>query len=1067
MNGNDTCSVKVAVRVRPLVPFEISRGCKEVLEIVPENEQILVRPIHKPFTFNYVLGVDSTQVDLYERCVEPLLQNLFEGFNVTILAYGQNGSGKTHSMGTAYQGEDHAGVIPRAVKHIFDYIKHNLSIDFTVSVSFIELYNERIFDLLSDKPRDQCRLEIREDVKGNILIAKLTETIVESATQLLDILTKGSNGRATAATSMNLHSSRSHAIFTINIAMQHKFERNQNKNAKLHLVDLAGSERPKKTGAVGSTFKEGVNINKGLFVLGNVINCLGNNKSQQSFVPYRDSNLTRLLKDSLGGNSMLLMIACVSPADYNLEETLSTLRYADSARKIKNKPVINQGLSLLQLERVKSKTEMRELTRVEQQDQKKQTEITKIKVMHANQQNVLKWKFEEAAALNKRLQQTLILRKQVQDSKFNGKPDKIGPLVKCGHNFTSVRENFHFFDVILVFNRIFRSGGLIKDVGDQITEEDFYSEAVTYTGEGSRARSIKILNMIDRAILQQQLDELMKNPKTAESNETKTIKDDIELRSVQIQDLQLKLLDFDKEKPKTRFDRIQSMAEAKYALKLLFEQAEEFFKKFVQCKNKCSELMEINKVLSEKNERDAHTLKLTEDKYRDILSNQQQVYEEKVAILLRQLRGIENGSQNGDSGLSRCQTQKELIEKQEKQIEEQQKLINKLKNKLEENEKANLENVPISQNSRKRNKSTVVESIEEDDKLAEPIDASEPEDSFGDDLINDPDWRKTPLGKRVIAKKKKIIKQSQISVQGQNGDSGLSRCQTQKELIEKQEKQIEEQQKLINKLKNKLEENEKANLENVPISQNSRKRNKSTVVESIEEDDKLAEPIDASEPEDSFGDDLINDPDWRKTPLGKRVIAKKKKIIKQSQISVQGQNGDSGLSRCQTQKELIEKQEKQIEEQQKLINKLKNKLEENEKANLENVPISQNSRKRNKSTVVESIEEDDKLAEPIDASEPEDSFGDDLINDPDWRKTPLGKRVIAKKKKIIKQSQISVQDLRRGRTRLLNDGCTCKTKCNSVRCGCRKANKICMGTCKCDASVCENRTSSSTNAEVD
>ncbi|XP_060526119.1 chromosome-associated kinesin KIF4-like [Cylas formicarius] len=300
--------------------------------------------------------------------------------------------------------------------------------------------------------------------------------------------------------------------------------RNQNKNAKLHLVDLAGSERPKKTGAVGTTFKEGVNINKGLFVLGNVISCLGNDKSQQSFVPYRDSNLTRLLKDSLGDNSMILMIACVSPADYNLEETLSTLRYADRARKIKNKV---QGQSRLiklkerdeqritqlhqeitQMKQVKVKLiknmreesnkfqqwklqKERELTRVKQQDQKKQTEIVKIKLMHANQQNVLKRKFEEAAALNKRLQQTLILRKQVQDSKFNGKLDKIGPLLK--------QELELELETTL--------GGLLDD----------------------------------RGILQQQLDELMKNPETAESNETKTIKDDIELRSVQIQDLQLKL----------------------------------------------------------------------------------------------------------------------------------------------------------------------------------------------------------------------------------------------------------------------------------------------------------------------------------------------------------------------------------------------------------------------------------------------------------------------------------------------------------------------------------------------
>lgn len=176
---------------------------------------------------------------------------------------------------------------------------------------------------------------------------------VTSGEEVLQALTKGSAGRATASTNMNSQSSRSHAVFTIYISMQNKENCSENKTAKLQLVDLAGSERQKKTGAVGTTFKEGVNINKGLLALGNVISCLGDENKQGGFVPYRDSSLTRLLKDSLGGNSMTLMIACVSPADYNLEETLSTLRYADRARKIKNKPIVNEDPKLAEINQLK------------------------------------------------------------------------------------------------------------------------------------------------------------------------------------------------------------------------------------------------------------------------------------------------------------------------------------------------------------------------------------------------------------------------------------------------------------------------------------------------------------------------------------------------------------------------------------------------------------------------------------------------------------------------------------------------------------------------------------------
>ncbi|CAG9824939.1 unnamed protein product, partial [Phaedon cochleariae] len=353
-DNSDNVSVRVAVRVRPLVQSEIERGCKDILDVIEDNEQIIIHSLgSKAFTFNYVLSSKSEQDQLYDRCVQPLIGNLFKGYNLTIMAYGQTGSGKTHSMGTAYSGAGQMGVIPRAISEIFDTVKDNFSIDFDITVSFMELYQEVLYDLLSGKPRDQCVVELREDPVKGILIPGLSELPVKSAEEVLAILQKGSAGRATGCTAMNSQSSRSHAIFTVNMSMTNKENRKEYKVSKLHLVDLAGSERPKKTGAVGSTFKEGVLINKGLFVLGNVISCLGDEKTQNGFIPYRDSNLTRLLKDSLGGNSITLMIACVSPADYNIDETLSTLRYADRARKIRNKPIVNQDAKVAEINELK------------------------------------------------------------------------------------------------------------------------------------------------------------------------------------------------------------------------------------------------------------------------------------------------------------------------------------------------------------------------------------------------------------------------------------------------------------------------------------------------------------------------------------------------------------------------------------------------------------------------------------------------------------------------------------------------------------------------------------------
>ncbi|KAH0563992.1 chromosome-associated kinesin KIF4 isoform X2 [Cotesia glomerata] len=334
-------TVRVAVRVRPLVSSEIDRGCQDILNVIQPENQVQVRN-DKAFTFNHVFGPKCTQDEFYETAVSGMISKLFKGYNVTILAYGQTGSGKTHSMGTNYSAGESMGVIPRAVNDIFKCINdESHKYNYRVTVSFMELYNEQLYDLLADKNRKDCVVDIREYSNKEIKITGVTEKEVSNADETLQLLIHGSQGRATGSTAMNDQSSRSHAIFSMIIFQEPKDNPANATTAKFHLVDLAGSERSKKTQATGERFKEGVNINKGLLALGNVISQLGDNNSN-SFVVYRDSKLTRLLQDSLGGNSITLMIACVSPADYNLEETLSTLRYADRAKKIKNKPIVNQ-----------------------------------------------------------------------------------------------------------------------------------------------------------------------------------------------------------------------------------------------------------------------------------------------------------------------------------------------------------------------------------------------------------------------------------------------------------------------------------------------------------------------------------------------------------------------------------------------------------------------------------------------------------------------------------------------------------------------------------------------------
>uniref|UniRef100_A0A8C7RQQ8 Kinesin family member 4 n=1 Tax=Oncorhynchus mykiss TaxID=8022 RepID=A0A8C7RQQ8_ONCMY len=345
--------VRVALRCRPLVTKEINEGCQTCLTFVPGDPQVIVG-IEKAFTYDYVFDPTTEQEEVFNSAVSPLLCGLFKGYHATVLAYGQTGSGKTFSMGGTYtsaqENEPTVGVIPRVVRMIFQEREKHTDCEFSLAVSYLEVY---ILDLLcpsvsKDKP---STINIREDPKEGIKIVGLTEREVFSANEMVGCLELGNSARTVGSTAMNAASSRSHAIFTITL------EQSDNVVSKLHLVDLAGSERQKKTKAEGDRLKEGISINRGLLSLGNVISALGDESKKGTFVPYRDSKLTRLLQDSLGGNSHTLMIACVSPADSNIEETINTLRYADRARKIKNKPVVNVDPRAAEMKRLKQQVQ--------------------------------------------------------------------------------------------------------------------------------------------------------------------------------------------------------------------------------------------------------------------------------------------------------------------------------------------------------------------------------------------------------------------------------------------------------------------------------------------------------------------------------------------------------------------------------------------------------------------------------------------------------------------------------------------------------------------------------------
>ncbi|KAG2392692.1 hypothetical protein C9374_011417 [Naegleria lovaniensis] len=345
INDGDETGIKVVVRMRPMNDRETKLKAQTCVSMNTESKEVLIKrkdKDDKKFFFDDVFDDKSTQQDVFMSTGKRVLDRFVLGFNGCIFAYGQTGSGKTWTMQGLKGEAEKEGIMTRFVRELFNYVTTaQEKTDITIKASYLEIYNENILDLLNPHS-SRVQYDIREDKVKGIYVNNLIERPITNDGELNDILEEGAGRRTVGETKMNEVSSRSHSVLTISMEQIDKGDDDgfSLRTNKIALVDLAGSERAGATEATGDRLKEGAKINMSLSMLGNVINAL---VKKSNFVPYRNSKLTRLLKDSIGGNSYTLLVTCVSPADVNAEESLSTLYFADRAKQIKNKLKISRG----------------------------------------------------------------------------------------------------------------------------------------------------------------------------------------------------------------------------------------------------------------------------------------------------------------------------------------------------------------------------------------------------------------------------------------------------------------------------------------------------------------------------------------------------------------------------------------------------------------------------------------------------------------------------------------------------------------------------------------------------
>ncbi|EAS37515.3 kinesin heavy chain [Coccidioides immitis RS] len=352
-------TIKVVARFRPQNKIEVANGGQPIVDFESEETcRINSREASGAFTFDRIFDMNCRQQDVFDYSIRSTVDDILNGYNGTVFAYGQTGAGKSYTMmGSDIDDDEGKGIIPRIVEQMFTSIMTSPgNIEYTVRVSYMEIYMERIRDLLL--PQND-NLPVHEEKSRGVYVKGLLEIYVSSVQEVYEVMRRGDAARAVAATNMNQESSRSHSIFVITIT-QKNVETGSAKSGQLFLVDLAGSEKVGKTGASGQTLEEAKKINKSLSALGMVINALTDGKS--THIPYRDSKLTRILQESLGGNSRTTLIINCSPSSYNDAETISTLRFGVRAKAIKNKAKINAELSPAELKQLLKKAQNQAVT---------------------------------------------------------------------------------------------------------------------------------------------------------------------------------------------------------------------------------------------------------------------------------------------------------------------------------------------------------------------------------------------------------------------------------------------------------------------------------------------------------------------------------------------------------------------------------------------------------------------------------------------------------------------------------------------------------------------------------
>ncbi|XP_032669022.1 chromosome-associated kinesin KIF4 isoform X1 [Odontomachus brunneus] len=1013
-------TVRVALRIRPLVISEIEKGCQMCLDVIPGEPQVRILNSDKSFTYNYVFSPDVEQEEFYDVAIKRLIDNIFQGYNVTILAYGQTGSGKTHSMGTNYTGVEEKGIIPRVTQDIFETIKLKEDWSFKISVSFMELYQEQLYDLLSDKQRSQSIVDIREDGKS-IKIIGITEKEVTNAQETLECLSQGSIGRVTGATAMNAHSSRSHAIFTICIHQQKKDDPNTATVAKFHLVDLAGSERSKKTQATGERFKEGVNINKGLLALGNVISQLGDGASG-SYIGYRDSKLTRLLQDSLGGNSMTLMVACVSPADYNLDETLSTLRYADRARKIKNKPVVNQDPKIAEISRLNKLIQELRLTLMNQElgitcpkeheelDEKCSTLQQKLRDMTEK----LNSNLAEIVVMHERAEMAEQAREKIRSA-----------MTLVLEEFKQVLQSFDICHEIndekrsklkIIYTKMLDIQNDERKASEELLNYEISVDSknfVTFTKEDAEyvhtgdANNIEdSLDYFDKKEEEHTLRQAERNNEVQNINKELALKESLVsklIKSIPQQTVESHgdVAEMEKEIERLHAEREEHL-QAVHARNITSKLAETRRKKVQELEKKIAELtrkcQEQNKIIKAKEKQDQRV---------KTLSTEIQSLKETRVKLIRQMRNDANNftkwKQSREKEINRLKTQDrkrayEMVRlklqhnKQEivfkRKMEEAFAVNKRLKGALEMQKKA-MERQEKKANGKDEIKTWIAQELEV---LMATIDA----DLSLEKLLQD---------RASLSYQLEQLKRS--------NDPNKEDCANLAKFIELRNTQIADLQKEI-----------------VESDQEARANTRWNMIHSIADAKVVCQTVFHLIAQD------------RKQQRYKFNELKDKYLNQQAQleeyIKREKKNNTYSLENTSTSSSNnmeISKSNKRVLTKSNLNNE--NKKESKTTKNVNDMP----------NLFMENIDGwcDDSLTIEDD--------DDDIENDPDWKKTPLYNRI----QKLQNKSKLSVQQLTfKIEPKIGEIKCACKTKCATRLCSCRKNNITC-NNCNCNPEQCQNR----------